>query len=448
VNRSRRRSPAARLVVACLLAAAPVLVAQPARALPGQEVPATHRDDAGQDDDDAGGVAGGPLGGPAVDVLEDDSNDVVSALDGLDAAVQAEVDQLTAARTAQATAQSELDAATAAVAATEGHIVELDDQSDAVVVDAFVNPPSASALDVLTADTLDDATVAQSILTAQSDASADVLDQLATSKADLEVQKEAEDAAAEAAEARAADAEAAVSDVVSAQSRESLFVIAVQDAMAANLSEAEALASVDPAAAEAIRARQAEIAGRIGEVVAARQAREAEAALQQAMAEAAARAAAAAAARSSSRSGGSSGSSRAGASSSGLATVACPGGGSITVAGSIAGDVSALLSAASADGLDMCGGGYRDPAAQIALRRANCGTSDYAIYEAPASSCSPPTAQPGTSMHETGLAIDFTCGGSTITRGSACFQWLQANAARYGLYNLPAEAWHWSTDGT
>jgi LAS superfamily LD-carboxypeptidase LdcB len=447
VNRSRRRSSATRLVVACLLAAAPVLVAQPAGALPGQDVPATQRDDAGQGDDAGGAAGGGPAGGTAVDVLEEDSNDIVATLDGLDAAVQAEVDQLIAARAAQATAQSELDAAVAAVAATEGRIADLDDQSDAVVVDAFVNPPSASALDVLSADTVGDATVTQSILTAQSDASADVLDQLAAAKADLEVQKDAEDTATEAAEARAADAEAAVTDLASAQSRESLFVIAVQDAMAANLSEAEALASVDPVAAEALRARQAEIAGRIGEVVAARQAREAEAALQQAMADAAVRAAAAGSARSSSRSG-ASGSSPAGAAASGLATVACPGGGSITVAGSIARDVSALLSAASADGLDMCGGGYRDPAAQIALRRAHCGTSNYAIYEAPASSCSPPTARPGTSNHETGLAIDFTCGGSSVVGGSACFRWLQANAARYGLYNLPAEAWHWSTDGT
>ena len=74
--------------------------------------------------------------------------------------------------------------------------------------------------------------------------------------------------------------------------------------------------------------------------------------------------------------------------------------------------------------------------------------SDYAIYQAPSSACSPPTARPGTSMHEKGLAIDFTCGGGTISRGSACFGWLEGHAGGYGLYNLPSEPWHWSTDGS
>jgi LAS superfamily LD-carboxypeptidase LdcB len=128
--------------------------------------------------------------------------------------------------------------------------------------------------------------------------------------------------------------------------------------------------------------------------------------------------------------------------------VSCPGGGSITVAGAIATNVQAHLDAAAADGLAMCGGGYRDPAEQIALRRAHCGTSHYAIYEMPSSQCNPPTARPGSSMHEQGLAIDFTCNGSgAISSSSPCFDWLVANAATYGLFNLPSEPWHWSTNG-
>jgi hypothetical protein len=48
-----------------------------------------------------------------------------------------------------------------------------------------------------------------------------------------------------------------------------------------------------------------------------------------------------------------------------------------------------------------------------------------------------------------GLAIDFTCdGGGVISSSSSpCFQWLEANAASYGLYNLPSELWHWSDNG-
>jgi hypothetical protein len=129
----------------------------------------------------------------------------------------------------------------------------------------------------------------------------------------------------------------------------------------------------------------------------------------------------------------------------GLATVSCPRGGSITVASSIASNLQSLLDHAARDGLGLCGWGYRDSQRQIELRRAHCGTSHYAIYEAPASSCSPPTARPGQSLHERGLAVDFE---NCSTRSTACFQWLNRHASSYGLYNLPSEPWHWSIDGT
>jgi LAS superfamily LD-carboxypeptidase LdcB len=47
-------------------------------------------------------------------------------------------------------------------------------------------------------------------------------------------------------------------------------------------------------------------------------------------------------------------------------------------------------------------------------------------------------------MHERGLAVDFA---SCSTRSNPCYRWLAANAARYGLFNLPSEPWHWSTNG-
>jgi hypothetical protein len=51
-------------------------------------------------------------------------------------------------------------------------------------------------------------------------------------------------------------------------------------------------------------------------------------------------------------------------------------------------------------------------------------------------------------MHEQGLAIDFTCnGGGIVNTGDECWDWLQANAVGFGLYNLPSEPWHWSTNG-
>jgi len=117
----------------------------------------------------------------------------------------------------------------------------------------------------------------------------------------------------------------------------------------------------------------------------------------------------------------------------------------IVVHTSIAGPLDAMLAAAEAEGLTLTGSGYRSHEQQIQLRRAHCGTSDYAIYRMPSSQCSPPTARPGTSLHEQGLAIDFANCSSHTTR---CWQWLDANAARFGFFNLPSEAWHWSIDGS
>ncbi len=111
-------------------------------------------------------------------------------------------------------------------------------------------------------------------------------------------------------------------------------------------------------------------------------------------------------------------------------------------------NVRRLLADAAAAGVDLAGGGYRDPAAQIATRRNNCGTSSYAIYDMPSSRCRPPTARPGRSQHEQGKAIDFTHNGRLIrSRSGGGWNWLKANAANYGLFNLPSEPWHWSVNG-
>lgn len=124
----------------------------------------------------------------------------------------------------------------------------------------------------------------------------------------------------------------------------------------------------------------------------------------------------------------------------------------ITVAASLGPALEALLAAAAADGFVLGGSGYRSPAVTERLRVAN-GCPD--IYDSPASSCRIPTARPGTSEHEKGLAVDFTYQGQTICfprsssncSGNAAFDWLRSNAGSYGLRNLPSEAWHWSTTG-
>jgi len=102
-----------------------------------------------------------------------------------------------------------------------------------------------------------------------------------------------------------------------------------------------------------------------------------------------------------------------------------------------------MVAAAKKSGITLTGWGWRDYNEQIALRRQHCGTTYYDIWQKPSSQCNPPTATPGKSLHEYGLAVDF----SSMTSTSAGFKWLKANAAKYHFYNLPSEAWHWSWNG-
>ena len=114
----------------------------------------------------------------------------------------------------------------------------------------------------------------------------------------------------------------------------------------------------------------------------------------------------------------------------------------------IADGVDGLVAAMEAEGFDLGGWGYRTAQEQINLRRSHCGTSEWAIWSKPSSTCRPPTARPGRSNHERGLAIDLTNNGRLITsRSSAVFQALQRLAPSFGLMNLPSEPWHWSVDG-
>lgn len=125
--------------------------------------------------------------------------------------------------------------------------------------------------------------------------------------------------------------------------------------------------------------------------------------------------------------------------------------GGIVVKAELGEKLAALLWHARADGHDLTGFGWRSRAKTVKLRKVN-GCPD--VNRAPPSACRVPTALPGTSMHETGLAIDFRIDGQSICfprASAACshpaFRWLQANAGAYGLRNLPSEAWHWSTTG-
>jgi LAS superfamily LD-carboxypeptidase LdcB len=339
-----------------------------------------------------------------VDALEAQHADVRALLAEIERNVATQQSELRQAEQTQARADADLAAATQAVADAERRIVELEGKADQLVVDSFVNPPSDAALEPLRAGSLTEAAVMQAVLEMQGDNDARVLDQLAAAQDALEAELAGQ----------LADVEAAL-----AQQRE--VAADVEERLNAKLAEAESLKTLDAALSQQLAREQAELAAQLAAAQAAAAAPPPDDVAPAEIAPA----------------------------PGGLATVTCPAGGSITVAGSISQRLQALLDAAAADGVMLCGGGYRSPDEQIQLRMEHCGTSNYAIYEMPASQCDPPTAKPGTSLHEQGLAVDFTCnGGGTVSYGDECWIWLEANAADYGLYNLPSEPWHWSVDGS
>ncbi|HYZ99743.1 MAG TPA: M15 family metallopeptidase [Acidimicrobiales bacterium] len=370
-----------------------------------------------------------------VDTLEGKAADVRAALAEIEANVDAQAAELAEAAEAAVVAQQALDKATAAVKDARKRYEALDRAADRLVVGAYVNPPLDNSLQELSGESRSDAAIMQAIIELQADSGAQTLELVAAARVELAAEEtKKEEAAAAAAAAREAEAEE-LADLEAARAQQQKVVAQAEERLDAKLAEAAHLQTLDRELSQRLEREEAELAAQL-------------AAQQQAAAEAAAQAAAQEEAQAEEPTTDTAASSIEPA-PGGLATVTCPAGGSITVAGSIAGDVQALLDAAAADGLLLCGGGYRDPDDQIQLRMEHCGTSTYAIYEMPSSQCDPPTAPPGTSMHEQGLAIDFTCnGGGTVSYGDACYVWLSANAASYGLYNLPSEPWHWSTDGT
>jgi LAS superfamily LD-carboxypeptidase LdcB len=349
-----------------------------------------------------------------IDVLEAEDAEIEAALATIQTEVAGQQVVVNAAEDAQAVADAELADATAAVEDLQAEIAELDAATDQMIIDAFVDPPVNHALDAFRVDTISEATVKDALVSMQADADTTLLEQLDEARGELEVEQANKEDLAAAADQRKSEADAALAELNTALDAQAALATEVEARLNAKLAEAEALRAYDAELSRQIEAEQAALAASL------------------------------AAAQAQPSPGGSTVTPAPG----GLATVTCPGGGSITVAGTIGDSVQALLDAAYADGIVLCGGGYRDPQEQIELRKAHCGTSHYAIYEMPSSQCDPPTARPGTSMHEQGLAIDFTCnGGGALSSGSDCFNWLSANAATYGLYNLPSEPWHWSVNG-
>ena len=371
-----------------------------------------------------------------VNALEASDAEVSTALSALSANVSAQQDRVEEAERAVSQATAEQEAAEAAQAVKQAELDEITAQMKESAVEAYVSMGSGDTFSTLGSDDINDAVNKRTLLSMRASKDIDLAERYRSVQQDLEIERATAEAAAERARTNQVAVEDRLDELNSAYAEQQAFAAQVEQRLDAALAEADSLATLDAGLSKTISGKQAEIAKALAAQQAAQKAR-----LESSTST-----------RSVSSGGGSRGGGGGGGGGGGAAPNIVGSGSIVSVGGirvhqSIAGNLQRLLAAASASGINFGGGGYRDPAGQIAVRRNNCGSSDYAVYQMPASQCSPPTARPGTSMHEQGLAIDFTQGGSTLTRGSSGFAWLRANASSYGFFNLPSEPWHWSTNG-
>lgn len=371
-----------------------------------------------------------------VDALEADKSEIDRALADLDAQVSAESEALASAEREAEEAEEAQARAEEGIGEAEDRLADLEDQLRAQMVELYTAPDGGEVA-VLDADSATDMVKRRAILDGRAADDEDLVDQVRAAQADLRVQRREAVAAGERAEAQRREVEDRLASLEAAREQQASFAAQVQERIDNELARAIELASQDRALSAQIAQEAAAYQAQLLEI-ARQQQSDAEAA--SALADANSSAAPDADGGESNgpvsapASGGSVGS------SNGISLCNAAG---ITVNCQIADQVTRMINAAAADGVSLSGGGYRDPSQQIALREQNCGSSYYAIYEMPSSQCSPPTARPGSSQHEVGLAIDF----SNCSRGSSCFSWLSAHAASYGMYNLPSESWHWSVNG-
>jgi len=351
-----------------------------------------------------------------VDALRATEAEVEAALAALESNVRGQEAMVAEAQRAAADAKAAHEEAVAAVQAKQAEIEGLREQIREFAVQSFVHPPADDAMAAISSADPGEAAQKRALLEIRNLNDADLLERLTAAEEDLQVQRDIAEDAARRAEEKQAEAEGRLAELQRARDEQAAYVAQVEARLDQKLSEAAHLEAVDKELSDKIRREQEELARR---------------------------AAAARASNPRSSTGGGGGRSTV-VFNGELASVSCPSGGSITVAKSIAGNLQSMLNAAASDGVVLCGGGYRSSDGQIQTRKANCGTSHYAIYEMPASQCRPPTARPGTSMHERGLAIDFS---NCSSRSTACYQWLSRNAASFGFRNLPSEPWHWSVNG-
>lgn len=426
-----RQIPLLVLVVMSLMVAVvgiTVVPAAPVRAATATD-PATQRGDVRKQ---KAAVAG------QLDTLNASSDQVNQALDALNENVRGAQAQATDAQRAVDAAQQQATAAGRNADAAQATIDRLRSQVAAAAVEAYVHPPGDQLMDIFEQQNANQAATKSALLNAANGTKLDVVEQYRSAQHQLVLKRDDAAAAQASAAARVTVAHDKAASFQQARDSQAQVVAGVDARINDALAESDSLSKLDKSLSAQIVAQQAALIAKVQQAAAVNP-------------PASAGSGSGSGSGSGGGSGSGSGSGSGGGSGGGGGTIVAHGSlttvNGVTVATSIAGQLADLMRAASAAGFTLGGGGYRDSASQIALRKAHCGTSDYAIYQMPASQCHPPTAPPGMSMHEQGLAVDFTANGKLLARGDAAFAWMQGNAGSFGFRNLPSEAWHWSTNG-
>ena len=339
-----------------------------------------------------------------LDVLVATDAEITAALEALAANLAVEQEALAQAQEQVRQAEERLAEARAAEDALIEEITELEADVRAIAIATYIGSGTSDRLGIMLGASDPTEATARVVMadTVTTDLN-DVLDRLGEARAELErVRREAQVAATQAADVRE-EVHERVAALEVATEQHATLAAEVDARIESRLAEAAGLATLDAALSEEILTREIALA------------------------------------RSTARSGGTV--------PPGVAVPTPPlrtvqG---ITVHVDIAGLLDDLLTAAEADGIDLGGGGYRNSADQWHLRQLHCPDP----LNSPPAECRPPTARPGSSNHERGLAVDFTTNGHVIaSRTDPAFRWLEEHAATYGFQNLPSEPWHWSIDGS
>ena len=373
----------------------------------------------------------------SLDAATAEADDLIDALNKAQAAVDAQQTALDEAERAVADAEAVVAEAETKIAALEEELLATQEGLREAVIESYVSfQDPTGTLSVLGADPWENARE-EALAGFATGSRIDDIDDLRRLGEELERWRLQAAAAADAAQAHRREATLIHADLLAAVDREAEMSVAAEERVERRLYEVQTIKQIDAEYAAEIEAAERRIAEALARKRAEEEAvRRAEEKARQEAEEKARREAL--------------------AESQALAESVNPDDVDLSlvwvrgfqVNSAIAANTEGLLAAMEAEGFDLGGWGYRNHQEQINLRRSHCGTSEWAVWQMPSSRCRPPTARPGRSNHEKGLAIDFTNSGRLITsRSNSAFQALQRIAPQFGFKNLPSEPWHWSVDG-